>query len=488
MKLIDTLAQEITGSGVKVCISDTGIDIGHEDLASNVTGTIHNFTSGTFHDSEGHGTSVAGIIGAVGWNGKGSRGIAPNVSLGGNNFLESNQSMSSVITQASGNYDVYNYSYGDNYFSDWPSDATYVAHLKNYYNTKRSGLGVFYVKAAGNEYQNYDSGLQAYVPHNANVPLENETPYVLVVGAYNAKGKKSSYSNAGSNLWISAPGGEYGDTDPAIVTTDISGCSQGYSVTTSYPINPFESGHALNSNCNYISTFNGTSAATPMVVGAISLILEANENLTNRDVKYILAKSARKIDPSSVNISHQEPSLNLSGHTYDYGWVTNAAGFPFHNWYGFGAIDVDKAIELASSYSGGLPDLTSTSVSSASNLNLSIPDSSATGVTSTLNVTSGLTVESIQITVNIDHTSSGDLGIEIISPSGTKSHLININNSLLIDFDEDLEDFVMLSNAFYGESATGTWTIKVVDGLGYYTGTLKNWKITINGSNSVIQK
>jgi subtilisin-like proprotein convertase family protein len=40
---------------------------------------------------------------------------------------------------------------------------------------------------------------------------------------------------------------------------------------------------------------------------------------------------------------------------------------------------------------------------------------------------------------------------------------------------------VLLSNAFYGESAPGTWTIKVVDGAALDTGTLTGWGIRIFG-------
>ena len=42
---------------------------------------------------------------------------------------------------------------------------------------------------------------------------------------------------------------------------------------------------------------NGTSSATPVTSGSLALILEANPNLTWRDVKYIIAKTATKVDP-----------------------------------------------------------------------------------------------------------------------------------------------------------------------------------------------
>ena len=141
----------------------------------------------------------------------------------------------------------------------------------------------FFIKAAGNEFSLAEGSLCA--PHNANSPLENESPFQIVVGALDANGEKAVYSNAGSNIWISALGGDYGSTDPAIVTTDLPTCFKGYSKASNVLPNEFEYGHPANPYCDYTSTMNGTSAATPMISGVIALILEANPTLSNRDVK-----------------------------------------------------------------------------------------------------------------------------------------------------------------------------------------------------------
>ena len=63
-------------------------------------------------------------------------------------------------------------------------------------------------------------------------------------------------------------------------------------------------------------------------------MLEANPNLTWRDVKHILASSADKIDVNRTT--------SYNGIT-QYDWVTNAAGYNFHNWYGFGKIDATRS-------------------------------------------------------------------------------------------------------------------------------------------------
>ena len=73
-----------TGSdSVYVAIIDSGIDITHPDLAANIdtdhSGYVTTYRTG--QDQNGHGTHVAGIIGAVGNNGKGIAGVCWNVKL-----------------------------------------------------------------------------------------------------------------------------------------------------------------------------------------------------------------------------------------------------------------------------------------------------------------------------------------------------------------------------------------------------------------------
>ena len=60
-----------------------------------------------------------------------------------------------------------------------------------------------------------------------------------------------------------------------------------------------------------------------------------------------LAATATKVDPTSVNQGPPASSLDLVGHIYEQGWVQNAAGFWFHDWYGFGRANVDNAVAMA---------------------------------------------------------------------------------------------------------------------------------------------
>ena len=489
LNMINTAAN-YTGQGVKVAVSDSGLEITHEDLVDNVLlGQSKNYNiSPPYFGNPGiegtdgdHGTSVAGIIAARDNNQKGGRGIASRASIVGLNFINSAQSLAIKIDQADGNYDIFNQSWGlvPNSGND-VIEPSYLAQLKSGVETLRSGKGAIYVKASGNS---FNQGV------NSNMDPYNTNPYTIVVGSITASGVSASYSQGCSCNLISAPGGEFGINEPAIITTDVMGGLSGYSKgELSFLANTFEDGNEFNPTCSYTSTFNGTSSAAPMVSGAVALMLEANPNLEWRDVRHILISTAKKIHASvsdfdSNLISSLPPSP--SGHTWEQGWRTNDAGYDFHNWYGFGTIDIDAAVAMAETYSVDL-QVYNESVTAGGDwayttgdIMTAIPDNSSTGVTEMINVTHNMTVESVQLRVNITHPHSGDIGIELTSPNGTKSILLNVNNYFKAA--NNIDNMVLISNMFYGESSMGTWAVKVIDGAQDDTGEITRIDMKING-------
>ncbi len=492
-----------TGEGVRIAISDNGTDIYHEDLYFNIEeGLTRNYSSddpnewlgvptpaGGSAEIAAHGTAVTGIIGAIKNNSRGSFGIAPNAKLVPFKYVGTSGSYAKEIDQAGGLFDIFNYSYGRSSCSYHYSNPSYLDALKYGVQNLRAGKGALYVKAAGNEYISSlsdcsDSGGDYYLG-NANFEEENSYPYLIVTAAMNAAGKSSTYSTPGSSVWLSAPAGEFGDDSPAIVSTDLMDCNHGFSQNNAQE-NSFESGtHPLNSDCNYTSTMNGTSSAAPMVSGAIALILAERPELTWRDVKDILARSARQIDASNMGSNYPVSDSRfpaLSGHRYQEGWITNAAGFKFHNWYGFGALDIEAALELARSRATTMPAYAETLSNGnwkyLKSLSRAIPDFSAAGTSDSQNVTEDLIAEQVQVRLSVDHTRASDLGVELTSPTGTKSQLMLINSNIV---DKKLNDVIFLSNAFYGENAKGQWTLKVLDGRQGESGTLTRWGVHIFG-------
>lgn len=536
LHLTNTIASGITGKGVKVLVADSGMELGHEDLAPNVIPNASlNFAYMGVDDGNGnttypstqnpmdptsraqtgdHGTSVAGLIAAKGWNGKGGRGVAPDAGLMAQNFITDQNNLSYMLSNGipgsmGSSADIINKSYGaDVFYQDVYFDSTDQAVQAYGPTYGRDGKGIVMVKAAGN---GFNSDLSAYSPcralgtnaagltcQNTNIEGVNAYPYNTIVAAVDSNGKHTSYSSAGSNVFISAPAGEYGDLEPAMVTTDQSTCLQGYSSfpeeqsqsAGGYPyaqLFPFNApGHPDNPNCNYTANFNGTSSATPNTAGSVALLLSANPNLTWRDVRYILASTADEVDPNAAPAVIQ---VNGDNYVARDGWITNAAGFHFNNLYGFGRVDVDKAVAMATNGYKNLPPMVETDWQDADVASpIDIPDNSITGAESTFEVTDDMILETTQIHVTITNdnmvtfnpsgssfegsTIGPDTAIELISPSGTRSVLLNPRSGMTISYDAVMgnspekyftKDMVLATNAFYGENAKGTWTIKVLD-------------------------
>jgi subtilisin-like proprotein convertase family protein len=349
------------------------------------------------------------------------------------------------------------------------------------------GVVRFILKRAGNEYKTWGRcGVRKR--HDltcANVNLEQEqvTPYQLVVGAFNAQGERASYSNTGSALWLSAPGGEEGG---GLVTTEQTGCDRGFHLNQKNSATAFDSGEEeWNLNCDYTDSFIGTSAATPVVSGVVALLLEANPQLTWREVKHILASTAVELQPDMNPVFNQNIVL-------EQGWVTNkadskflqafglnrqqqAGGYGFSNHFGFGGVQARAAIEMAQDWALNqrqLPSFIKRAIAKQTESTI-IPSQTPQGVSVVQQVVDNvLIIESVKVTLSIKSQdiqalqgskpiAIKDYLIRLTSPSGTKSILLNPYHGLEDGY--DLINFSMMSHAFYGEPAAGDWTLEVVN-------------------------
>lgn len=499
----------IRGRNVRIAVSDTGTDIDHKDLAGNVIAGEHrNYTpinptlwrnANPYPGDENHGTGVAGLIAALGWNGIGSRGVAPLAKFASFKYLVSplagettSSRLAKQIDQMDGNFDIFNYSYGKTGYLFVEEEDIVKNALKLGVTNLRNGKGALYVQSSGNSYEESflvcadetDPACVEKALGNTNAHETLATPYKIVVGATTALGKLTSYSTPGSSIWVSAPGGEDGLLLPAMITTDISGCNMGMSYWEEDLAAFFDFGyHPMNKNCDYTNRFNGTSSAAPVVSGVIALMLEANPNLTWRDVKHILAKTSYRIDyDSTMNELPHPLGKDVGEYVYDKKWTKNKANYWFSNYYGFGRVNAHAAVTMAMSYSpstlGPYEELT---FDSGPLSGIAIPDNSDQGVEHKIWVPRNYTVESVQIEFTSDHPWPGEVAIHLVSPLGTESRLLNINSNIyaLSGFEADT---LMLTNAFYGEKSEGYWTIKLYDGdSAAGTGLLTNWKLKING-------
>lgn len=491
-----------TGRGIKIAIVDTGIQADHEDLKENylenesrLYGNSPILENSPDVNAPYHGTGVAGLVAARGWNNKGIRGVAPRAQFADLAFLSAPYSASLLIDQVKGNFDIYNQSWGMSPNRPVAMPEFYAQALTEGVSKQRQGLGALYVKSAGNRFYacDYHHSCLAdpqtrkaceqlsFCTENSNQDPYNQSPHLIVVGALNHLEKKSSYSSTGSNIWISAIGGEnYIAYGPGLLTTDLKGCARGKSKNGLLAASYF-SFFPATTDCAYTDSFSGTSAAAPVVSGAIALVLQANPYLSYRDVKYILARTAKKID---LDFKPWEIDVKDNSYLLHPGWIENKAAQPFHfhNWYGFGALDVYAAIQMSLDNYKPLPkplppfELKQT-------LDLTIPDENTQGLVAEFNLSQTFTVEQLEILMEGEHSSPFDLAVEITSPTGTLSQALNPYNSYRVS-EAELDkswSLKLISNAFYFEPALGIWQVRIMDLSPGHQGRVRQIKLKFYG-------
>ncbi|WP_045461747.1 S8 family peptidase [Vibrio hyugaensis] len=493
-----TQAMGIAGVGVKVAVIDSGVQIDHPDLAGNVVTGSRNFVEDSSFpadypvDANGHGTAVAGLISAVGNNGEGVRGVASRSSLMGFNWL-ANQTLEGWLIShgadaSTSDVRVFNQSYGFSPLTPIPFDESdpqfklEIDVMKDVSESNAWGRGAVFVKSAGNGYRYFNTGRFFVLPgdffagggnkglpmHNSQQSYDNASYYNLVTSALRADGTRASYSSVGTNVWVAAPAGEYGQDFPAMVTTDLMGCEEGQNTSADLGINGLHGGTEQDPNCNYTSTMNGTSSAAPNTSGAIAAIMSTNHALSARDVRALLAETASVTDKDHPGVALE--FVNNQGEVVSYEaispWQKNAAGVDFHSFYGFGAVNLDEAMKRARMTNNVLPAQVITPWANNAT-EVSVPDASLTGGSSAIAITEDVTVESVQVKLTLEHSRLPDLAIELISPSGTRSVLQTPRNGLVgQSLDPTVagyENQLMLSNQFYGENAKGEWTLRAID-------------------------
>ena len=261
---------------VVVGVIDTGIDYNHPDLASNIwrnpgeiagdgidndrNGYVDDVRGWDFanndadpFDDEGHGTHVAGTIGAVGNNGVGIVGVSWNVSLMALKFLGADGSGSTSGAVAAINYATRmrqsfgvnvvatNNSWGGGGFSSALRDAIAAG----------GSAGVLCVAAAGNESANNDA--------TPSYPANYAGDAVISVAATDSSNRLATFSNYG------------------VTTVDVA--APGVGIYSTVPGNGYAS-------------YSGTSMATPHVTGTVALLAAANPQATAAQIRTAILSTA----------------------------------------------------------------------------------------------------------------------------------------------------------------------------------------------------
>lgn len=458
--------QSYCGSNISISVIDDGIEINHEDLTANIEPSksydySNNDTDPTGNpslDDSMHGTAVSGLIAAKD-NTLGVRGVAPRSKLRGYNAIKTGYT-SNIIDATKRdiqNIWISNNSWGPPDGTGYliGSDSLWQLAVEEGLTSGRFGLGTIYVFAAGNgAYYTYNN--TSYYADNSNYDGYSNYHGVISVCAVGDNNVKASYSEKGANLWLCAP--SMGDNQNGLVTTDLTGSNglnSKYYGATDLP------------NTNYTKNFNGTSGSTPIVSGAIALMLQANPSLTWRDVRYILAKTTQKNDPTDSN------------------WTTNAAGIKINHKYGFGLLNVSYAVNTAKTWTnfGGYRKCVIRNIPVYKDIVDNGPaainefDASFTGIKK---------IEWVDATVHLNHGYWGDLLIQLYSPSGTEAilmepHNCSDGNGTRTECQTGNMDWRFGIARFLDETAEGKFRISVQDKAVQDAGYFKKWDLTIYG-------
>ena len=432
------------GSGVVISVIDDGVEHSHPDLSDNYV-SVHSYdwcgddSDPDPNSSDGHGTAVAGVAAGTGNNSIGVTGAAFGASIAGHRLIAcgfSDSTGADALSYHNGGIDIYSNSWGpfdSGDILDGPGPITIAAIEDSVYNG-RSGLGNIYTWAAGN-------GLDA--DDNSNYDGYSNSRYSIAVAAITHYGEQSWYSEPGANILVTAHSNGGSPNYEGITTTDITG-NGGY-----------DGGDVTHD-------FGGTSSATPLVSGVIALVLEANPDLTWRDVQNILVHSSRKNDAN------------------DSSWNVNGAGHDVSHKFGFGAVDAGAAVSLALNWSSS--GVETNASFGPYTPNLDIDNGPSTWTEFNLSVPVDLRLESVDIFVDITHDARGELDIVLQSPSGHESWLAEEHT----DNNADYSNWRFGTVQHWDESSQGDWTLKVRDSVsGSNSGTVDSWEVIFHGVGNV---
>jgi subtilisin family serine protease len=280
---------------IVVAVIDSGVDVNHPDLVNNIwrnpgetscTDGVDNDSNGFIDDcvgwnfadknnapfdNLGHGTHVAGIIGAVGNNGAGITGVMWNVQImplkfitdlgpdvcgPGNDFCGSVDDEIAAIQYAINNgAKIINASFGSSAFSQAEFDAINAAN----------SAGVLFIAAAGN------GSIEQHGDNNdltPSYPASHKLPNIISVAATDQNDVRAPFSNFGFNsVHIAAPGVYILSTIP------FTGISASFA--------SFCTG-SLDADFDFCA---GTSMATPHVVGLAGLLENYYTNFNHFQIR-----------------------------------------------------------------------------------------------------------------------------------------------------------------------------------------------------------
>lgn len=427
LNVLGVWAMGYTGKDVVVSILDDGLEWNHTDIIQNYDSDAsydyndRNADPTPRYDNKGtnkHGTRCAGEVSMMANNKKCGVGVAYDSKIGGIRLLDG------VVTDALEALSVgHNCSHVSIYSASWgPTDNGQTldgpgkltrAALERCINKGRHGLGSIYVWASGNGGEKGD---------NCDCDGYTSSIYTISIGSVSEYGTFPWYGEmCASTMACTVSGGAY--LDHKISTIDLRNrCTNGHS---------------------------GTSAAAPLAAGIFALVLQANPRLTWRDCQHLLVCTAEST-PIRKNP----------------GWQTNGLNLKFNQRFGFGMMNAERMVKTALTWVN-VPEKTSCDVShnpmkvwqfqSPGRLEIEFDVDRCLGVND-LQVNY---LEHVQVRLNMACSRRGAISIQLISPNGTVSDVLNPRKADKAT--GGFRNWTFMSVHMWGESPYGKWILVIVD-------------------------
>ncbi|KAJ8718542.1 hypothetical protein PYW08_002779 [Mythimna loreyi] len=446
MNVIPAWREGITGRGVVVTILDDGLETDHPDLVANydpmASYDVNSHDSDPqprydMIDSNRHGTRCAGEVAATANNSLCAVGVAYGASVGGVRMLDGDVTDAVEARSLSLNpqhVDIYSASWGpddDGKTVDGPGELATRAFIEGV--TKgRNGKGSIFVWASGNGGREHD---------NCNCDGYTNSIWTLSISSATERGEVPWYSEMCSST-LAATYSSGAINEKQVVTTDLHhSCTAGHT---------------------------GTSASAPLAAGICALALQANRDLTWRDMQHIVVRTAR---PERLSIGGD--------------WRVNGVGRNVSHSFGYGLLDATGMVRLAKTWRTVPPQRRcelaaprpQRPVPPRASVTLQLDVGSCPGVNY---------LEHVQARVSLSAARRGDLRIVLTSPAGTKVTLLapRPHDSSRAGFNS----WPFMSVHMWGESPLGFWRLEVTNEGRYMAGPLTQWELIFYGTETPPQE
>ncbi|XP_055541572.1 furin-like protease 1, isoforms 1/1-X/2 isoform X2 [Wyeomyia smithii] len=440
MNVIPAWKEGVTGKGVVVTILDDGLESDHPDLEHNYDSKASFDVNGNdgdpmphydLTDSNRHGTRCAGEVAATANNSKCAVGIAYGARVGGVRMLDGD--VTDVVEAKSlglnsQHIDIYSASWGpddDGKTVDGPGDMATRAFIEGV-RKGRGGKGSIFIWASGNGGREHD---------NCNCDGYTNSIWTLSISSASQEGLVPWFSEmCSSTLATTYSSGN--TNEKQVITTDLH-----HSCTTSH---------------------TGTSASAPLAAGIAALVLEANRNLTWRDMQHIVVRTAKP------------------GNLKDPTWSKNGVGRRVSHSFGYGLMDAAAMVKLARTWKT-VPDQQVCEIN-APHLDKQIPPRTKVTLQLTVEHCMGVNyLEHVQAKITLTSQRRGDIQIFLTSPSGTRVTLLTPRSHDLSR--SGFNQWPFMSVHTWGEAPHGTWQLEIHNEgrlLGYSL--IRGWSLILYGT------